>query len=635
MGKNKTTRHITPKKFVLVVYDIVATVTAALFSLFIYYEGTIPGKIIEYFKNSWFIYPLVGFIIFYLLGFFDQMWAFASTTEYVIVATGALVHTVAMVLILQLLELRFAYVAYILYWFILTLILLLIRISYRWYSHFLYKQRQKKTVSESQSIRVLIVGGGRAGSQIISELHNRQVIRVPVAIVDDNPLTHTYKNQGVPVLGDRDDIPKLVTDLNIDEIIIAIPSASRAAIRKIIEISRHTPARIKMLPYFSGVLEDNISVQLSDIREVDIEDLLGREPVELELEGIAAYLKDKSVLVTGGGGSIGSEIARQIARFKPRVLILFDIYENNVYELQQELTAKYGHNLNLVVLIGSVRDSERLEEIFSIWSPSVIFHAAAHKHVPLMQDSPEDAVKNNLFGTYNVGKIAGEHGAKKMVLISTDKAVNPTNTMGATKRLSEMVMLSLNNQYPKTSYSAVRFGNVLGSSGSVIPLFKKQIEKEHRVTVTHPEIERYFMTIPEASRLVLQAGSYAQDGDIFVLDMGEPVKILDLAKELITLSGYEPDVDIPIQFVGLRPGEKMYEELYLDEESLDKTAHEKIFTLHQNDDCAALKQEVSHLLDIIKLKSPQLIAKVNKLMSETIYYINEDGNCQLNIEGND
>jgi len=635
MEKAKATRHITPKKFILIVYDVSATVVAALISLLIYFEGIIPDKTIEIFKNSWFIYPILGVIIFYLLGFFDQMWAFASATEYMMVVTGALLQTIVMVLILQLLELRLAYVVYFLYWFILTLILLLIRLVYRWYSHFRFKKRQKSKVEYDNIIRVLIVGAGQAGAQIISELKNRQIIREPVAIVDDNPLTHTYKSLGVPVLGDREDIPRLVEELNIDEIIIAIPSASRTAIRKIIEISRHTPARIKMLPYFSGVLEEDISVQLSDIREVDIEDLLGREPVELELEGIAAYLKDKSVLVTGGGGSIGSEIARQIAKFKPRVLILFDVYENNVYELQQELKAKYGHNLNLVVLIGSVRDSERLEEIFSIWSPSVIFHAAAHKHVPLMQDSPEDAVKNNLFGTYNVGNIAGEYGAKKMVLISTDKAVNPTNTMGATKRLSEMVMLSLNNQYPKTSYSAVRFGNVLGSSGSVIPLFKKQIEKEHRVTVTHPEIERYFMTIPEASRLVLQAGSYADDGDIFVLDMGEPVKILDLAKELITLSGYEPDVDIPIQFVGLRPGEKMYEELYLDEESLDKTAHEKIFTLHQNDDCVALKQEVSNLLNIIKLKSPQLIAKVNKLMSETIYYINEDGNCQLNFEGND
>ena len=352
--------------------------------------------------------------------------------------------------------------------------------------------------------------------------------------------------------------------------------------------------------------------------------MLGRDPVKLELDGIDAYLKNKAVLVTGGGGSIGSEIARQIAKFKPSVLILFDIYENNVYELQQELKAKYGTNLNLQVLIGSVRDKQRLEEIFAKWKPSVVFHAAAHKHVPLMEDSPEDAVKNNLFGTYNVGRTAGKYGSRRMVLISTDKAVNPTNVMGATKRLAEMVMLSLNSIYPNTIYSAVRFGNVLGSSGSVIPLFKKQIREEHQVTVTHPEIERYFMTIPEASRLVLQAASYAKDGEIFVLDMGEPVKILDLAIELISLSGYEPYVDIPIDFVGLRPGEKMYEELYLDQESLDHTAHEKIFTLSQNEDCESLKQEVAHLLDIIKIHNPKLNQKVQQLMNDTIKLISNN-----------
>lgn len=623
-SKKTTKRRITPKKFVLLVYDISTTVIAALIALFIYYEGTIPAEIADNFKNSWFLYPIIGAIIFYLLGFFDQMWAFASAAQYIMIATGALVDTVVMVLVLQLLDLRFAYVAYFLYWFILTMLLLLIRITYRWYSHFQYKKRQKDTVTENHSIRVLIVGGGRAGSQIISELHNRQVIRVPIAIVDDNPLTHTYKNQGVPVLGDRNDIPKLVKDLEIDEIIIAIPSADRKTIQEIIQIARKTPANVKMLPYFAGALEEDTSVQLSDIREVDIEDLLGRDPVKLELDGIDAYLKNKAVLVTGGGGSIGSEIARQIAKFKPSVLILFDIYENNVYELQQELKAKYGTNLNLQVLIGSVRDKQRLEEIFAKWKPSVVFHAAAHKHVPLMEDSPEDAVKNNLFGTYNVGRTAGKYGARRMVLISTDKAVNPTNVMGATKRLAEMVMLSLNNIYPNTVYSAVRFGNVLGSSGSVIPLFKKQIREEHRVTVTHPEIERYFMTIPEASRLVLQAGSYAKDGEIFVLDMGEPVKILDLAIELISLSGYEPYVDIPIDFVGLRPGEKMFEELYLDQESLDHTAHEKIFTLSQNEDCESLKQEVAHLLDIIKIHNPKLNARVQQLMNDTINLIDNE-----------
>ncbi|NLJ95316.1 MAG: polysaccharide biosynthesis protein, partial [Clostridiaceae bacterium] len=394
-------------------------------------------------------------------------------------------------------------------------------------------------------------------------------------------------------------------------------------IREIVQIANSTPAKVQMLPYFTGTLNEDYSVQLSDIREIKIEDLLGRDPIKLEMEGIAAYLKGKSVLVTGGGGSIGSELARQIAKFQPGILILFDIYENNVYELQLELKAKYGDKLNLIVQIGSVRDKYRLEQIFATWHPNVVFHAAAHKHVPLMEDSPEDAVKNNLLGTANVAKIAGKYQAEKMVLISTDKAVNPTNVMGATKRLSEIIMLATNKEYPNTTYAAVRFGNVLGSSGSVIPLFEKQIKEQHRVTVTHPEITRFFMTIPEASRLVLQAGSYAKNDEIFVLDMGEPVKILDLAKELIRLSGYEPDVDIPIEFIGLRPGEKMYEELYLDEEKLDKTAHSKIFTLQQNHEIKSLKQEIQTLLNLIHIRSPKLNEKVEVLINNTIDLIAE------------
>ncbi|HZJ69016.1 MAG TPA: nucleoside-diphosphate sugar epimerase/dehydratase [Candidatus Eisenbacteria bacterium] len=626
--KNKhLTRYVTPRKFILIVYDISATLVAALLSLFVFYfERDIPEVVMQAFKNSWFIYLIVGGIIFYLIGFFDQMWAFASFPQYVLVTTGALVHTVTVLLILQILKLRLPYVIYFIYWFILTIILLLIRLAYRWYSHYETKRKQK-TETKGKHVNVLIVGAGRAGSQIITELRNQQVLRKPIAIVDDNPLTHTYKNMGIPVLGDRYDIPKLVEELNIDEIIIAIPSASNEAIREIIDICRKTNVKVKRLPFYPDILADDITVQLSDLREIDLEDLLGREPIKLELEGIDSYLNEKAVLVTGGGGSIGAELARQIAKFKPSMLILFDIYENNVYELQQELKSKYGPSLKLQVQIGSVRDKSRLEQVFAKWRPNVVFHAAAHKHVPLMEDSPEDAVKNNFFGSYNVGEVAGKYGTNRMVLISTDKAVNPTNVMGATKRLAEMAILALNNKYPHTCYSAVRFGNVLGSSGSVIPLFKKQIDGEHRVTVTHPDIERFFMTIPEASRLVLQAGSYANDGEIFVLDMGEPVKIIDLAKELIRLSGYEPFVDIPIDFIGLRPGEKMYEELYLDEEYLDKTAHEKIFTLLQNHNINSLEEEIESLLNIIKIQTPKTINKTSVLLKEIICLIDQHYDC--------
>lgn len=614
--KNKhIKRRVTPKKFILFIYDMAVTILAALVALFIFYEGHISSTSVSAFKESWFLYPLVASLIFYFIGFYDQMWAFASTMQYLMVVAGSLAHTATMVLILQFLDMRLAYVVYSLYWFISSFFLLLIRVGFRWYRQQEVKKREKVKVHDHQ-INVLIVGAGQAGSQLISELQNRQVLRKPLVIVDDNPLTHTYKNMGVPVLGDRYAIPELVKEYQIDEIILAMPSASKRTLKEIIQIAHKTPARVRILPYFAGVLNQEYSAKMSDLREIEIEDLLGREPVKLEMEGIEAYLKGKSVLVTGGGGSIGSELARQIAKFEPSILLLFDIYENNVYELQQELLAHYGKKLNLQVQIGSIRDRARLDQLFASWKPNVVFHAAAHKHVPLMQDSPEDAVKNNFFGTYNVGDAAGRYGAEKMVLISTDKAVNPTNVMGATKRLAEMAMLALNSKYPDTAFTAVRFGNVLGSSGSVIPLFQKQIKEEHRVTVTHPDIRRYFMTIPEASRLVLQAGSYAKSGEIFVLDMGEPVKILDLAKELIRLSGYEPDVDIPIEFIGLRPGEKMFEELHLDKEGLDDTAHEKIFTLQQNKDVKSLQKEVQFLLNIIRIKSPDLANRTDALLQE-------------------
>jgi FlaA1/EpsC-like NDP-sugar epimerase len=381
------------------------------------------------------------------------------------------------------------------------------------------------------------------------------------------------KLNGIPVLGGVEDIEDIVDKKNIDEIIIAIPSAKPALINEIYEKCSSTECKVKILPSMSQIIDGTI--MLKKIKDIDIEDLLGREPVKVDLDDIAKYIGGKVILVTGGGGSIGSELCRQIASFGPKKLLMLDIYENNLYDIHNELTAKFPE-LDIFPIIASIRDMDRLDEIFKRFKPAIVFHAAAHKHVPLMEDHPEEAIKNNVFGTRNVAICADKYGCERFVLISTDKAVNPTNVMGATKRIAEMIIQALNAK-SKTEFVAVRFGNVLGSNGSVIPLFRKQIEQGGPVTVTHPDVTRFFMTIPEAVQLVIQAGAMAAGGEIFVLDMGKPVKILDLAKKLIRLSGFEPYEDIDIEITGLRPGEKLYEELLLNEEGLKATKHDKIF----------------------------------------------------------
>jgi len=417
-----------------------------------------------------------------------------------------------------------------------------------------------------------------AGNILIREIMNKkpgeEMGQVKV-IVDDNPSKRGNTMAGIKIAGNRHDIPRLVRQYNITEIMIALSSASRSEIREIVEICYDTPAKVKILPGIAMNLKTSLT---NELRDVDYEDLLGRDTVKVSMEEIDDFINDKTVLVTGGGGSIGSELCRQIASYGPARLIIFDIYENNAYNIEMELRAKYPE-LQLDALIGSVRDEIRVRFIMETYRPQIIFHAAAHKHVPLMEASPFEAIKNNVFGTINVARLAGEFGAEKFVLISTDKAVNPTNIMGASKRMCEMVVQSMNSLYPEetdTTFAAVRFGNVLGSNGSVIPLFKEQIKRGGPVTVTHPEITRFFMTIPEAVSLVLQAGCYAGDGEIFVLDMGEPVKIDDMARNLIKLAGYIPDEDIKIKYIGLRPGEKIYEEILMEEEGLQDTANHKI-----------------------------------------------------------
>jgi FlaA1/EpsC-like NDP-sugar epimerase len=418
----------------------------------------------------------------------------------------------------------------------------------------------------------MIIGAGDAAAVVINEiLDSRFVVEDIKCIIDDNPNKKGKYMFGIPIIGNRWRINDAVEIYDIQEIIIAIPSASKQTTKELLDICKETGCKIKIVPGVFQLL--NGEVTIGKMREVEIEDLLGRDPIKLDLGIVMEYVNNKVVLVTGGGGSIGSELCRQIAAYEPKQLIIFDIYENNAYEIQQELKKKYP-KLDLVVLIGSVRNTHRINSIMEKYKPSIVYHAAAHKHVPLMEDSPNEAIKNNVFGTYKTAVAAGNNGVERFVLISTDKAVNPTNIMGASKRMCEMVVQMMNRKY-KTEFVAVRFGNVLGSNGSVIPLFKKQIAAGGPVTVTDPNIIRYFMTIPEAVSLVLQAGAYAKGGEIFVLDMGEPVRIADLAKNLIKLSGYKQD-EIEIVYTGLRPGEKLYEELLMAEEGLKSTENELI-----------------------------------------------------------
>lgn len=457
---------------------------------------------------------------------------------------------------------------YFMYLFLLITFTFISRFSYRF-----LRSRKHKIQNRKNNVSVMIIGAGEAGNALIKEIvtsnYSTMVIR---CIIDDDKQKWGQFIQGIKVVGGRDKIIESADLYDIDEIFVAIPSAPPTVIRDILSICKETNCKLRSLPGMYQLVNGEVSV--SKLRDVEVEDLLGREPIRVDLDSILGYVQNKVVMVTGGGGSIGSELCRQIASHKPAQLIIVDIYENNAYDIQQELIIKYPE-LKLTVLIASVRNTKRINHIFETYKPDIVYHAAAHKHVPLMEVSPNEAIKNNVFGTWKTAQAAALNGAKKFVMISTDKAVNPTNIMGASKRICEMIVQTFNKHYD-TEFVAVRFGNVLGSNGSVIPLFKRQIEAGGPVTVTHPDIIRYFMTIPEAVSLVLQAGAYARGGEIFILDMGEPVKILDLAKNLIRLSGYKLGEDIQIEFTGLRPGEKLYEELLMDEEGMQDTENKLI-----------------------------------------------------------
>ena len=503
-------------------------------------------------------------------GVYDMIWRYAGAAEFARLAVVYLISTVAILALNRLAAWRISRPILAMTGVIALLAVAVSRFSWKLLREFL-RARQ----NADGSARILIVGAGEGGvyaARICQQ--NQKVFGHPVAFADDDPLKRRMRIGGIPVCGTIDEVPQIVEKMEIDEIIVAVPSTKGDRLAEIVAVCKGTRCRTRILSNPGDVGASRGPA----FRELNTSDFLSREEVALDMELIRGYLAGKVVLVTGGGGSIGSEISRQIMRFSPKLLLIFDVYENCAYELECELKQKYGADCPIEVLIGSIRDKARLDDVFERYHPSVVFHAAAHKHVPLMEVSPAEAVKNNVFGTRNLLQSASEHGVERFVQLSTDKAVNPTNVMGATKRITEMLLQSY-ARHSKMKCMAVRFGNVLGSHGSVIPLFESQIRQGGPVTLTHPDIIRYFMTIPEAAQLVLEAGALAQSGAIYVLDMGQPVRIMDLAKKLIRFYGYEPDVDIPIQITGLRPGEKLYEELLMDHERdrMTRTAHNKIF----------------------------------------------------------
>ena len=620
-SKKRQIEHWKVIAFYLIIYDVIAVNFSYFFGLWLRFDlrfSKIPQIYLDsYIKFSPF-YTVFVLIVFYSLHLYKSLWRFASFSELNRIFASSVITTVFHAVFITLCIKRMPISYYVIGAAMQLALVTAIRFAYRYVT--LERTRRERNVSAVHN--VMVIGAGAAGQVILKELKSStEVMAKPCCVIDDNPNKWDRFMEGVPIVGGRDSIMESVEKYKIDQILLAIPTASPKDKRDILNICKETHCELKSLP---GIYQlANGEVSLSRMKAVAVEDLLGRDPIKVNMEEIFQYIKGKTILVTGGGGSIGSELCRQIAGHEPKQLIIFDVYENNAYDIEQELKRKYKDKLNLVVLIGSVRDSRRINMVFERYKPDIVYHAAAHKHVPLMETSPNEAIKNNVVGTYKTAYAALRNGTQRFVLISTDKAVNPTSIMGASKRLCEMVIQSMDaiskegkmellpflhahvnktidgqvvhdpvdhmavnsmgegnraaqGKKMRTQFVAVRFGNVLGSNGSVIPLFKKQIEAGGPVTVTHPDIVRYFMTIPEAVSLVMQAGTYAKGGEIFVLDMGEPMKIDTLARNLIKLSGYEPGVDIQLAYTGLRPGEKLFEEKLMVEEGMLKTANKLI-----------------------------------------------------------
>ncbi|MDI9216983.1 MULTISPECIES: nucleoside-diphosphate sugar epimerase/dehydratase [Clostridium] len=582
------------RTFILVIIDIFMVNMAYLLSINItFYERF--TEISTIYQKDVVVVTIIYLVCFTLFQMYSSLWHLTGTDEFLLGAGGGILAGALVILYTRSIGATIPLNVCVIGTMLTCIFVLGYRVLYRVYRRTLLYVPYKYAKDQQ---RVMIIGAGSAGTMIINEMLARRNLKLnPILLIDDADFKQGKRISGVKVEGKRKDIVRLAEEREIDTIIIAIPSIDNENKREILDICKKANCKIKIIPGIYEIISGEATV--NKIKDVELEDLLGRDPVVLDNKGISDYLNNKVVLVTGAGGSIGSELCRQIAQFGPKLLVLFDIYENTVYDIQNELRHDYP-NLNIKVLIGSVRDKDRLREIFDRYNINVVFHAAAHKHVPLMEDSPKEAIKNNVFGTLNLVDISHEKGIEKFVLISTDKAVNPTNIMGATKRLCEMIIQSYNT-ISNTEFVAVRFGNVLGSNGSVIPLFKKQIKNGGPVTVTHKNITRYFMLIPEAAQLVLQAGGFAKGGEVFILDMGEPVKIYDLAIDLIKLSGLEPHRDIKIKVTGLRPGEKLYEELLMSEEGLLNTNHKKIYIGRPTfDSIDNLRKKLFDLKDILE-----------------------------------
>ena len=600
----------------LMVYDMVAIAASYFFAMWIRFDcrfQSIPAEYLDvYFDTIW-IYGVFCILVFWGLRLYKSIWRFASYSELMRMTAATVItcfcYIVGTCMIAGRMPISYYFLGVIMQ-FGLTLG---IRFAYRFV--LLLRGRHQE---ESEHLKhVMLVGAGSAGQMIFRDIkHAKEVKEKVCCFIDDNPNKWGRYIDGVPVEGGRDEIMRACEKYHIDKIYVVIPSASAEAKKDILNLCNHTGCELMNLPGMYQLYTGDVTV--SNMKEVAVEDLLGRDPIKVNMDEIFQHLKGKVIMVTGGGGSIGSELCRQIAAHGPKQLIIFDIYENNAYDIQQELLREQP-KLDLVVLIGSVRDENRINSIFEQYRPEIIYHAAAHKHVPLMEGSPNEAIKNNVLGTYNMVRMADKWNVKRFVQISTDKAVNPTNIMGASKRLCEMV-IQLIGRHSTTEFAAVRFGNVLGSNGSVIPLFRRQIEHGGPVTVTHPDIIRYFMTIPEAVSLVLEAGAYAKNGQIFVLNMGDPVRIADLAKNMIRLSGYEPEKEIKIKYIGLRPGEKLYEELLMNEEGMQTTENSRIFIGRQIAfDEKVFREQIKELAKEAENECPDICYLVKKMVPEYQY----------------
>ena len=600
------------KAFVLLFFDVISIMASYMAALLLRFDlifSNIPRGYLTGYIWSMPYWVIISIVVFYGMRLYHSIWMFAGIDEAKRIVQSYMILLVFYGVGILAMDLRMPR-SYFLVGYVFSIMCTVgLRFGYRLLRSYL---RSTRSSVEAATDRVMIIGAGQAGKTLILEMQNSRHIKTKVCcVIDDNPNKKGRLLEGVPIVGNRYDIEEMVQEYGITRIVYAIPAASADDRKAILNICKQTGCKMQTVPGIYQLLNEEVSV--SRLRDVEITDLLGRAQVKVNNSEILQTLSDKVILVTGGGGSIGSELCRQIAASSPKMLIIFDIYENNAYTIQQELKRLYP-DMKLITLIGSVRNTRRIDTVIETYRPDIVFHAAAHKHVPLMEDSPNEAIKNNVEGTYKTALAAAKHGVKKFVLISTDKAVNPTNIMGASKRLCEMI-IQMMDRHSDTDFVAVRFGNVLGSNGSVIPLFKKQIAEGGPVTVTDKRMIRYFMTIPEAVSLILQASYYAHGGEIFVLDMGEPVKIDDMARNLIRLSGYVPDEDIKIVYTGLRPGEKLYEELLMDEEGITETENELIFIGKpiKMDDADFMKK-----LDLLDESSREESDRIKEIVAEIV-----------------